>query len=140
PETRRERRRGLLGRGSIEAGATMLFERCCSVHTFGMRFPIAVACLDRRLTVVRVKRLQPNRVLLPQRGVRHVLECSVTTRMSPGERLELLLRADQLPDEIAEELDRDGSERGRGDHDERQDPSDGAGKRDGLAATLGRPE
>ncbi|PKQ27493.1 MAG: hypothetical protein CVT63_07735 [Candidatus Anoxymicrobium japonicum] len=45
--TGRERRRGLLGRDSMNAGEAMLFPRRRQVHTFGMRFEIDVLFLDR---------------------------------------------------------------------------------------------
>ena len=45
--TSRARRRGLLGRDGIN-GALLLAP--ASVHTLGMRFPIDVAYLDRRVT------------------------------------------------------------------------------------------
>ena len=46
--TRRERRNGLLGRDSLDAGAAMLIAPCFSVHTVAMRFPIDVAFIDRK--------------------------------------------------------------------------------------------
>jgi uncharacterized membrane protein (UPF0127 family) len=137
PESRRERRRGLLGRNSIDPRAAMLFERCRSVHTIGMRFPITVVLLDGDLRVVAVRRLRPGRALLPRRGTRHVLECSVEARMEPGERL---LLGEERPGELAGKP-RDEDADGRGaDHRERHDPANGAGKRDGLATAFGSPE
>lgn len=42
----------------------LLIPRCRSVHTFGMRFPIDVAFLDRDGRVLRLARgVPPNRVL-----------------------------------------------------------------------------
>jgi uncharacterized membrane protein (UPF0127 family) len=79
PEGRAERRRGLLGRDGLEPGAGMLFERASSVHTIGMRFPIAVAFLGRAdaegsRSVRRVRAMAPGRVAWPRSGVRAVLE------------------------------------------------------------------
>ena len=65
----------------------MLFRRARSVHTFGMRFPIAVVLLDRDLKVLSVKRLPPGRLLLPRPRARHVLECCQTTPLRPGDVL-----------------------------------------------------
>ncbi len=59
-ETRRARRRGLIGRDGVE-GAFVL-RRCRNVHTFGMRFPIDVAFCDRAGVVVHVATLRPWRV------------------------------------------------------------------------------
>jgi uncharacterized membrane protein (UPF0127 family) len=86
PEGRRERMRGLIGRASIESSEALLLERTRSVHTFGMRFPITVALLDRHRTVRSVRRLLPRRVLLPRPGVRHVLELHEEVDARPGDR------------------------------------------------------
>ncbi|MEU3604423.1 DUF192 domain-containing protein [Streptomyces sp. NPDC035033] len=68
----RARRRGLLGRDGI-AGA-MLLTPANSVHTFGMRFPLDVAYLDRRLRVLAVVTMRPGRFGPPRLRARHVLE------------------------------------------------------------------
>ncbi|HEY7400832.1 MAG TPA: DUF192 domain-containing protein, partial [Actinomycetota bacterium] len=73
PESRRERRRGLLGRDSLVPGHGMLFEGARSVHTFGMRFAILVAFLDRNDRVLRTRLLPPRR-LAWCRDARNVLE------------------------------------------------------------------
>ena len=87
PTTRRERMRGLLGTGRLSPTEGLLLERTRSVHTFGMRFPIAAVLLDRSLTVLAVHRMPPRRLLLPRRRVRHVLECHVDTPLRTGDRL-----------------------------------------------------
>ncbi|MGE5227067.1 MAG: DUF192 domain-containing protein [Planctomycetaceae bacterium] len=87
PETRRERARGLLGRSGLAEGRGLLLERCRSVHTFGMGFPIDVVLLDRRWRVVRVVPMRPRRLLLPRLGVRHVLEVAEGAAPRPGLRL-----------------------------------------------------
>ncbi|GAA2373822.1 DUF192 domain-containing protein [Streptomyces cuspidosporus] len=68
----RARTRGLLGRDGV-AGA-LLLTPASSVHTFGMRFAIDVAYLDRRLTVLAVRTMRPGRLGLPRPRARHVLE------------------------------------------------------------------
>jgi hypothetical protein len=65
----------------------MLFQRCRSVHTFGMSFPIAAAMLDRGFRVRAVRTMAPCRLLLPRPRVRHVLECPADTDLRPGDRL-----------------------------------------------------
>ncbi|MEU9999003.1 DUF192 domain-containing protein [Streptomyces sp. NPDC050848] len=68
----RARRRGLLGRDGIEGA--LLITPTNSIHTFGMRFAIDVAYLDRNLTVLDVVTMRPGRLgMLRPRG-RHVLE------------------------------------------------------------------
>lgn len=63
---------GLIGKRSFEGG--MLLEPCRAVHTLGVRFPIDVAFLDSRRVVVAMTRMQPNRIGLPRRAARAVLE------------------------------------------------------------------
>jgi uncharacterized protein len=88
PETRRERMRGLLDRTTLHRGEALLLERTRSVHTFGMRSPIAVALLDRDAVVRAVVRMPPSRVLLPRRSVRHVLELAEGADVRAGDRFE----------------------------------------------------
>jgi uncharacterized protein len=59
-ETRRERRRGLLGRSDFE-GALVL-RRCRHVHTFFMRFQVDVAFCDADGVVLRTTCLRPWRL------------------------------------------------------------------------------
>jgi uncharacterized membrane protein (UPF0127 family) len=86
PQTRRERMRGLLGRRALEPGRGLLLERTRTIHTFGMRFPLRVAFLDRELRVLEVQDLPPGRIVLPRPGARHILEyANADLRM--GDRL-----------------------------------------------------
>ena len=59
-ESRRARRRGLLGRSDFE-GALVL-RRCRHIHTLFMRFPIDVAFCDADGVVVRTACLRPWRL------------------------------------------------------------------------------
>ncbi|MFJ9901373.1 DUF192 domain-containing protein [Streptomyces sp. NPDC101152] len=68
----RARTKGLLGRDSVEGA--LLLTPANSVHTFRMRIPIDVAYLDRRLTVIAVRTMEPGRLGLPRIWARHVLE------------------------------------------------------------------
>ena len=85
-----ERTRGLLGRDSID-GAMMIRTR--SVHTFGMRFAIDVAFCDKSLVVVGMTTLKPNRVGLPRRHGRSVIEAGAGAferwNLRPGDQLEM---------------------------------------------------
>ncbi len=58
--SRRDRRRGLLGRDGIEGA--LLLEGTRSVHSLGMRFPIDVAHCDADMRVLRVATMRANRV------------------------------------------------------------------------------
>jgi uncharacterized protein len=81
--TKGERMRGLLGR-DLAPGTAMLFERCRSIHTFGMRRPITVAFLDEGLRVIRVARVPPARMLLCRRA-RHAIECHIGALIGVGD-------------------------------------------------------
>ena len=52
-----KRRKGLLGRKSLEPGQGLWIVPCQGVHCWGMRFPIDVVFLDRRR---RVSKLRPD--------------------------------------------------------------------------------
>jgi uncharacterized membrane protein (UPF0127 family) len=62
-EGRRNRARGLLGRDGIEGA--LLLSPAKSIHTFRMRFPLDVAWCDGDMLVLRVNRVQPNRLPRP---------------------------------------------------------------------------
>jgi uncharacterized membrane protein (UPF0127 family) len=66
----------------------MVFDRCRSVHTFGMRVPITVVFLDRSWRVVRVVRASPAR-LVSCRRARHVMECHIGADVRVGDVLSL---------------------------------------------------
>ena len=81
---RRSRRRGLAGldAGALPAGCALLFERCRSVHTIGMRFALDLVWVDAEGAVVRVDRaVGPRRVrtCVAARGV-------IETAAGDGER------------------------------------------------------
>jgi uncharacterized membrane protein (UPF0127 family) len=71
-DQRGARRRGLLGRDSIDGALLLVPAR--SVHSMGMRFPIDVAWLDGDLTVLRTVRLSRNRLARPVLRAHSVLE------------------------------------------------------------------
>jgi uncharacterized membrane protein (UPF0127 family) len=72
---RSARRRGLLGRDSLD-GALVL-RPCRQVHTLGMRFPIDVVWCDRTGRVLRISRLRSRRVSLPVLRSKFVVEAEV---------------------------------------------------------------
>jgi hypothetical protein len=97
PQTRRERRRGLLGCADLAGHEGLLLQRCRSIHTFGMRIGIDAVLLDRRYRVLGVVPMAPGRVLFPRPGVRHVLE--VASGSAP--RVGLALRLSEEPERVA---------------------------------------
>ena len=90
-ESRRERRRGLLGRDGCEGA--LLIAPARSVHSVGMHFPIDVAFCDRDLRVVDVVFLPPNRVTRPRWRARSVIEAEAGAferwRLCAGDTLEI---------------------------------------------------
>jgi uncharacterized membrane protein (UPF0127 family) len=73
---RRARRRGLAGldADALPGGHGLLFERCRSVHTIGMRFALDLLWLDGEGAVVRVDRAVPPRRVRTCWGARSVVE------------------------------------------------------------------
>ncbi|MFE9901648.1 DUF192 domain-containing protein [Streptomyces achromogenes] len=80
----RARTRGLLGRDAVDGA--MLLSPASGVHTFGMRIPIDVAYLDRRLTVLAVRTMPPGRLGRPRPRARHVLEAAAGAMAAWGVR------------------------------------------------------
>lgn len=54
-ETGEKRRKGLLGRKGLSAGAGLWIVPCESVHTFAMKFPIDLVYLDRNRRVKKIR-------------------------------------------------------------------------------------
>ena len=90
-DTRRARRKGLLGRDGIEGA--MLLTPARSVHSLGMRFPLDVAWCDRDLIVLRVARLDRHRMTRPVARAHCVLEADAGSfaswNLMVGDQLEL---------------------------------------------------
>lgn len=67
--TRRDRRRGLLGRQGLGGDAALVLSPCIAVHTAFMQFPIDVAFVDREGYTVRlVHQLRPWRIAVALGG------------------------------------------------------------------------
>lgn len=102
--TRRDRRRGLLGRPRLDPGAALVLVPCVAVHTAFMRFAIDVVFVNRRgLAIHAVERLQPWRVAVAP-GAYAVVELaagSLARRdFRVGDRVCLLRTGDAGADEI----------------------------------------
>ena len=83
------RRRGLLGRSSLDPDEGMLFRPAGSIHMFFMRFPIDAVFCDRDLKVLDVRRdLQPWRTAA-KKGAKVVIELAAgaAAGIEPGDRL-----------------------------------------------------
>ena len=71
------RMRGLLGRSSLPEGEALIFERCWSIHTIGMQFPIDAVFVDRGWDVVALRvNLGPWRLVPPVLKAWAVVELS----------------------------------------------------------------
>jgi hypothetical protein len=87
------RRRGLLGRDGLAAGAALILAPCTAVHTCFMRFPIDILFVGRSGDVLGVReRVGPWRIAFAWRGFA-TIECAAgAIRRSgtvPGDRLQL---------------------------------------------------
>jgi uncharacterized protein len=67
-----ERSLGLIGKRSYDGA--MLLPRTRSIHSFGVRFALDVAFLDRRMRVLSVVRLRPWGMTLPRLHAWQTLE------------------------------------------------------------------
>ena len=69
---RDERNTGLLGTSGLDGA--LWIERCGSVHTFAMRYPIDVVLLTRSGRVRDVLTMVPRRAMWPRLTIRSVVE------------------------------------------------------------------
>src|SRR5436309_10362234 len=93
-DTPRSRRVGLLQHETLEPGEGLWIYPTQAIHTFGMRFPIDVAFLDRGLRVKRIyHRLAPYRLTSLVWSAQSVLElpsgCLAYTNTSVGDELQI---------------------------------------------------
>lgn len=98
-DTFETRRRGLLGRASIEPGEGMLIIPCHSIHMIGMKFPLDVVFLDKDWRVVGIRTgVKPGTPLVRCGEAESTLELPVGTveakRIEKGDTLQIL-RADE---------------------------------------------
>ena len=90
-ESSRARARGLLGRDDFDGA--LLLQPAKSVHTFGMRFPIDVAFVDKDLVVVRTVTMARWRLGMPVWKAHGVIEAQAGTfghwNLQVGDQLEV---------------------------------------------------
>lgn len=91
-ESRKSRRKGLLGREGID-GALLLPSARMGVHSIGMRFALDVAFCDTDMTVRRILRLKPLRMTRPSPRAPRVLEAEAGAfdrwKLQVGDQLEI---------------------------------------------------
>ncbi len=89
--SRRDRRRGLLGRDGLEGA--LLIRPCTSVHSVGMHFDLDVAYCDEDLRVLETVRMRRWRLGRPRPAAHAVLEAQAGAferwRLRPGDQLEV---------------------------------------------------
>jgi len=90
-ESSRARARGLLGRDDFDGA--LLLQPAKSVHTFGMRFPIDVAFVDKNLVVLRTVTMARWRPGMPVWKAHGVIEARAGTfghwNLQVGDQLEV---------------------------------------------------
>jgi len=78
---------GLLG----QKGKVVYFETRFGVHSFGMKYPIAVVILDNNNHIVLIKQVKPNRIFFWNPIFKKVLELPLDIvskyNLSPGHKV-----------------------------------------------------
>lgn len=85
------RRKGLLGRNALDPGEGLWIIPCEAVHTFGMKFPIDLVYIDRKLRVRKVRSTVPPWRLSACLSAHSILEIA-----AGGAEASQTLRGDQL--------------------------------------------
>ncbi len=98
-DTFETRRKGFLGRTTIEPGEGMLLVPCWAIHMVGMKFPLDIVFLDREMRVVDVAvNVKPGVVNRSCRKAHSTLELPAGTvaakRVEKGDTLQVI-RADE---------------------------------------------
>lgn len=85
------RRKGLLGRNSLDPGEGLWIVPCEAVHTFAMRFAIDLVYLDRKRRVLKVRHSVPPARISGCLRAHSVLELPAGTvqdaQVAPGDQL-----------------------------------------------------
>lgn len=93
-EGRRAKRRGLLGRDSLDGA--LVIEPCRWIHTIGMKFPIDVAYLDADGVVVKTIQMHRYRMGIPVWPARSVIEAEAGAfarwGLRVGDQIEIRIR------------------------------------------------
>ncbi len=67
--------KGLIGKESMENNYGLWINRCNSIHTFFMSFPIDVIFVDKNFKVKKcIEAIAPNKIIWPIFGARSVIE------------------------------------------------------------------
>ena len=86
------RRRGLLGRDSLDHGSAFVIAPCQGVHTFGMRFALDIVAVTRDGEVIKIRtRVPRNRIVLAWSGFAMIELPAGTLERSPLQVGDLIL-------------------------------------------------
>jgi|GEM_PF-6667486 len=73
-KTRKQRRKGLSGISLDQSPPEMIFQKCKSIHTFGMRFRLRVLFLDSENRIIEERIVPKNRIVFAPRGTYAIVE------------------------------------------------------------------
>lgn len=74
-DTAIKRLKGLMFLECLPPAHAILLTPCNSIHTFFMKFPIDVVCLDKNMQIIRVSPcIYPNKIVVPPKKACHILE------------------------------------------------------------------
>ena len=94
--TRAERRKGLLGRDSLDKGEGLVIRGCIGIHSFFMRFAFDVAFVDREGTVMHtIRRMKPWRISRIVPRAAGVVELPAGVLKATGTQVDDRLRFDR---------------------------------------------
>ncbi|WP_185695819.1 DUF192 domain-containing protein [Buchananella hordeovulneris] len=89
--TRRSRSQGLLG--TADSAVDLWIEKCPAIHTFGMRYPLRVAFVDKHGAIVAIKTYRRNRLGAYHWQAAHAVEFPLPLGeqlpLRPGTKLEI---------------------------------------------------
>jgi uncharacterized membrane protein (UPF0127 family) len=75
--THRQRRRGLSRIELTDDIEPMMFSRCRSIHTFGMKFDLDVVFLDKNNVVLGRRQVKPRRIVFGPRSTHSIVEIPI---------------------------------------------------------------
>lgn len=96
--TRDARNTGLLRTTGLDGA--LLIERCGSVHTIGMQYPIDVVFLDAGRRVIDVVTMRPGRIGRPRLRAKTVVELAAATAAPLGITRGALVTVEQVGPEL----------------------------------------
>lgn len=75
--THKQRRKGLSRLDKSQVTKPLCFEKCRSIHTFGMRFSLLVLFLDIDNEIIGIKKVKPSRLTFGPRRTHSIVEIPI---------------------------------------------------------------